>query len=691
MAERLRSPSAAPTFAWVLVLCLVGLDYFSTLAYLPSIAVDAAGALAPLAAVGVVAVTLLLAVPIYAYVVGRSPDGHGATGLLDQRTRGWGGKLLILIVLGFVATDFVITRTLSVADASVHLLANPLWRVNVEWMSANEDAIRATLPAALRGGFFDFWTEQLVLTVALSLACFGLWWFLQRGFTRIFLRLAVLVVGLYLLLNLIIVGSCLTYLADNPAIVRAWWQNLSADPRLPLTQAQGSFTAALALLALVSFPQMALGLSGFELSMASAPLVRGDEREDPARPRGRIRRTRLLMLAAALIMGIFVLGSVFSVTLLVPHEQMVDQRPIAGALQLRDDSRLHAQHRALAYVAHGEDLQEGIPASAVSPLFGLAFGTIYDISTLAILCLAGASSAIGMKDLVPHYLARFGMQLHWAQRTGVILHLFNLIVLLVLVGFRASVSAQQWAYATSVLVLLTSAAIAALLDVRTRWKGSWLRLPVVLPFYLVAVFFLFMAALTAGINRSGLWIALALVGVTIATAFVSRWMRSTELRFEGFTFADERSKARWDEMCKLEFQLLVPHRPGTISLEEKEKEIRMRHRLGAEIPIILVEVTRGDPSDFMQAPFLTMSEADGREVVHVSRCASVAHVLAAMGLAFCEVGQPPEIHFGWSDESPLAANLNFLLLGEGNVPWMVHSLLRKAQPDPARRPRVVIG
>src|SRR5260370_41061125 len=99
---------AAPTFVWPLVLCVVGLDYFSTLAYLPSIAVRAAGPLAPLAALGVVAVTLLAALPVYAYVVGRSPHGLGAVGLLEKNTRGWHGKTLILVVLGFIAADFVV-------------------------------------------------------------------------------------------------------------------------------------------------------------------------------------------------------------------------------------------------------------------------------------------------------------------------------------------------------------------------------------------------------------------------------------------------------------------------------------------------------------------------------------------------------------------------------------------------------
>ncbi len=79
------------------------------------------------------------------------------------------------------------------------------------------------------------------------------------------------------------------------------------------------------------------------------------------------------------------------------------------------------------------------------------------------------------------------------------------------------------------------------------------------------------------------------------------------------------------------------------------------------------------------------------EVIRVSQCASIAHVLAAIALEFREVGRPPEIHFAWSEKSPLAANLNFLLFGGGNVPWMVHALIRKAEPDAAHRPRVVIG
>jgi hypothetical protein len=663
-------------FAWGLVLCLVGLDYFSTLAYLPSIAAEAAERLAPVAALGVVAITLLFALPVYSYVIGRSPHGQGATGLLERRVRGWFGKVAILVLLGFVATDFVVTRTLSVSDAAVHVVHNPLWKEKVEWLTQHKESMRESLPVDLQGQFFGFWTEQLVVTLALSILGFLFWAVLQSGFTKTFLRVAALVVTLYLTLTALIIGSGIYHLSNEPQKFHDWLEEARRGIGSPTTLS-GDVLELLAVMALLAFPQMALGLSGFELSMASAPLVRGRPDDHAAHPRGRIRNARKLLFAAALIMGVFVVGSISIVTLLVPQNQLAE-----GGL---------AHNRALAYLAHGGLMVDNQLASDANPLFGLWFGTLYDVSTGLILCLAGASATIGIKDLVPHFLARFGMQLQWAHKIGVILFLFNVVILVVTLFFQASVSAQQWAYATSVLVLLTSASMAAVLDVRARLRGSPLRLPALLPFLLIGVFFLTMAVLIVVKNPSGLAIALAFVFLVLVTGFVSRWLRSTELRFESFAFADEHSKTRWDEICRLEFQVLVPHRPSPVPLTEKDKEIRQRHRLGPDVPIIFIEVEVGDPSDFFHKPLMKIESDNGLEVIRVSRCCSVAHVLASMGLAFREVGRPPEIHFGWSEESPMAANLNFLFLGEGNIPWMVHELLRKAEPDLKRRPRVVIG
>jgi hypothetical protein len=169
---------AAPqAFAWPLVLCIIGVDYFSTLAYLPSIAVQAAGPLAPVAAGGVVLVTFVLALPVYWYVVGRVPDGRGATGLLEERIAGWRGKLVVLTMLGFAAADFVITRSLSLADATVHLLHNPIGR---RWLERLPDELpldgRTLWPPAER--LVRLLIEpQVLVTLLLSIVSFALWYF----------------------------------------------------------------------------------------------------------------------------------------------------------------------------------------------------------------------------------------------------------------------------------------------------------------------------------------------------------------------------------------------------------------------------------------------------------------------------------------------------------------------------------
>jgi hypothetical protein len=256
--------------------------------------------------------------------------------------------------------------------------------------------------------------------------------------------------------------------------------------------------------------------------------------------------------------------------------------------------------------------------------------------------------------------------------------------------FRASVSAQRGAYAASVLVLLSSAALAAALDRWRRRQGSWLRRT---PWFFTAVSAVFLVSAAAAIvsDPDGLLIALCFVIAILVFSIVSRALRSTELRVEGFEFRDPQSQFLWESLKYLEFPVLVPHRPGRRNVLLKEERIRQKHRLGPDVPVVFVEVVRGDASDFFQRPLLAVSQEEGRFIVRVERCASVPHVLAAVALELSKVGKPPEVHFGWSDESPVSANVNFLLFGEGNVPWMVRELIRRAEPNPERRPPIIIG
>jgi len=142
----------------------------------------------------------------------------------------------------------------------------------------------------------------------------------------------------------------------------------------------------------------------------------------------------------------------------------------------------------------------------------------------------------------------------------------------------------------------------------------------------------------------------------------------------------------------LNYSVLVPHRPGgRYDLVQKEKRIRERHRIDEHVPIIFLEVIVEDASDFMHQPRIEIREEERRYCIRVTRCASVAHVIAAIGLEFSKIGHPPEIHFGWSEGSAFVNTLKFLILGEGNIPWLVHDLLRRHESDPLRRPRVIVG
>ncbi len=679
-ALRASAPKTIPPSSWWLVLCLIGLDYFSTLAYLPSLAVEAVGPLAPLAAVVVVIVTLLFALPVYLYVVGRSPHGRGGTGVIERLVPGWSGKLLVLLLLAFVATDYVVTQNLSVADAAEHLRANPYFKGYVDpAVTEHFHPERwSTNPHWQR--FVGFFDRQLVVTLMLSLISFSLWAWWCNGSPRMFLRIAVVVVLSYLALNGLVIGSGLAYLAgEGQPLVRQWLHVARTDLQVAEGAPFGTAPAAwrLVRLALVSFPYVALGLSGFELSMAVVPLIRGNENDDPEHPRGRIRDMRKLLVTAATLMACALLGSVTVAATLIPTREFQDQGT--------------AMHRALSYLAHGGRLSNGLAGNTVNSLFGPEFGTAYDACTIAILCMAGACVTIALRDYVPEYLKRFGMELNWAHRVGIKMRFFNVLVLIVVFVFHAHISALQWVYATSVLVLLSSGSLAALTDLRSRFPRGLARIVTTYPALIALMFFVSMAVLTLTISRAGLEIALAFgVGILI-TSFVSRWIRSTELRFEAFEFVDAESQERWEHWCAHEFQVLVPHRPGLYSRVEREQAIRDCHRIAAETPVLIIEAKLGDPSDFYHLPLIRVTRENGTELIHVSRCASVAHVIAAIALEMAKVGRPPEVHFGWSDESPLAANLNFLLFGQGNIPWMVRSLIQKAERNPARRPQVIIG
>lgn len=684
---------AHPT-AWFWVLGLIGLDYFSTLGYWPTMACDAAGTLAPLATIVLVLVTLLAALPVYAFVAGRSPHGQGSSAVLETLIPGWKGKFVVVVLLGFAATDFVFTKTVAAADAAVHLIhhPNPVWQSELDLITDVGAVTDATPRDSLGHVMVRLWDRQMVVALLLLLVGFGFWYVFRLGFTRRVVQMACVVVGTYLLLNAIVIGSGLYYLAGRPDLVADWWRNLG-NQGLAAGDSQSHAMAWAGMLSILLLPKMILGLSGFEMSLVAMPLVRGDKTDTAREPWGRIRQVRKMLLTAALIMSAFLLGSALLTTLLIPAEAIATPG--------------QAQYRTLAYVAHGGLLTTGADATDLCPLFGHVFGTVYDLSTIVILCLAGASTTLALRNIVPRNLQRLGMQFQGRRAAELVFHLFNAISLIVTVVFRASVTAQRGAYATGFLVIVAGGAYASYRACKAHWHDKQppharqriepgFAQPLVwragTVFFALALCLFSMVAVAVVANQpTGVLLATWFILALLTTSVVTRFFRNMELRCEGLTFKDEGSRFLWDSLRLMDFPALIPVRPGRETLAQKEAFIRDRHRLPQRIPVVFLMAEVGDASDFLQTPELEIAQQEGRFVIHVRHCASIAHVLAYVGIELSRLSQPPEFHFGWSEESPLATNLHFVLFGEGNVPWMVRELIRRSDLPVDKQPRIVVG
>jgi hypothetical protein len=619
---------------WWKVMCLTGVDYFSTLGYQPGIAFIAAGALSPIATIILVTLTLVGAFPIYSRVAAESPNGEGSIAMLEHLLSRWKGKLFVLILLGFVATDFVITITLSAADATAHVVQNPYAPV---WMQ-----------------------HHIVVTLALITLLGAIF---LKGFKEA-IGLAVLLVGAYLALNAVVISYGLYELFfRHPDALSNWTVALLNHPRV-----HGNVFLVIGI-SLLLFPKLALGLSGFETGVAVMPLIKGDKHRGRADDvAGRIRGTRRLLITAALIMSVFLITSSIVTTTLIPPERF--QVPIGEAGQ-----NATANGRALAFLAY--------------QFFGSGFGTVYDLSTIAILWFAGASAMAGLLNIVPRYLPRYGMAPNWARATRPLVFVFTLVAFAVTLIFKADVEAQGGAYATGVLVLMSSAAVAVTLS---TWRMGRKRMT--LAFALIALVFAYTTVVNVIERPEGIKIASFFIGAIIFFSLLSRVWRTTELRVErieldetALRFVEEVSRGRGDIR-------VVANRCDLGDVDEyraKELEKRDDNHIPTREPVLFFEVKPCDASEFSQEMRVQGVDVEGYRVLR-TESAAVPNAIAAFLLYLRDTtGKVPHVYFGWSEGNPLAYLFRYIAFGEGDTAPVTHEVLRQAEDDPEKRPVVHVG
>ena len=604
--------------SWWQVMCLTGVDYFSTLGYQPGIAFAAAGVLSPIATLFLVLLTLFGALPIYNRVASESPHGQGSIAMLEGLLSRWKAKLFVLALLGFVATDFVITITLSAADAAEHVIHNPFVEEHLPQVD-HPVTVTLVMVAVLAAVFFKGFKEAIGIAVVLVVA--------------------------YLSLNLVVVVVGLNEVFTHSDLLQNW---KNAIFTVPETGNARSIFLVLGL-SLIVFPKLALGLSGFETGVAVMPLIRNPNR---------INKTRKLLRYAALIMSFFLIASSFITSVLIPAAEFAKDGKASG--------------RALAFIAH--------------LYLGEIFGTIYDISTILILWFAGASAMAGLLNIVPRYLPRYGMAPNWARASRPLVLIITIICFAITYIFEASVEAQGGAYATGVLVLMTSAAIAVTIS---AWRRSerfrWV-------FLFIAVVFAYTTITNIFERPDGIKIAsLFILGIVLAS-FISRALRTTEIRIEKIQM-DETALGFLDDLSDGEIRI-VTNRRETGDITEyrfKEHEKRVDNHIPANDPILFYEIEIGDASEFTGKIVITGVDVSGYKVLR-TKAPAVPNAIAALLLHLRDkTGKIPHVYFGWSEGNPIKYLIRYILFGEGDTAPVTREILRKNEPDPELRPSVHVG
>jgi hypothetical protein len=611
------------THPWYMVLWLTGVDYFSTIGYQPGIALLAAGALS-LPATGIlVLVTIFGAVPIYSEVAARSYAGQGSIALLENLLTGWKSKIFVLVLLGFAATDFVITMTLSAADAARHATENPY------------------LHRFIGQHYMDVTLLLLVLLAVVFIA----------GFREAIVVVAATTIP-YILLNLCVLVYAAGVIYLHPELLRHWERALHSH---------GDWTQIFIASALL-FPKLALGLSGFETGVSVMPLVDGGKDEagrDGVHthdvPHGRIRNTRKLLISAAAIMSVLLLLSSFVAVLLIPESAYQPGGPANG--------------RAIAYLAH--------------ELMGDRFGSLYDLSTILVLWLAGASAMTGLLSLIPRYLPRFGMAPPWvAYRRPLVLLLLAIDIVVTWI-FKANVDLQGSAYATGVLVLMLSAAVAVSLALwHERSKEKPLSYPRAIYFWSISLVFAYTLIVNVIERPDGVIIASCFILLLLTLSGVSRYHRATEMRVSEFEFIDDESERLWNSIRDKKVNI-VPHHSNN-----RQYRAELKHKVDnyfkVEGPTAFLYVRLLDNrSEFYSSLRVRVVREGNDYVIEAYGAAAIANTIAFL----TDELNPISVILGLTQRNVMKQSLAFVFWGEGETGLLVYSVLVKfweVNPKPDR-------
>jgi hypothetical protein len=276
----------------------------------------------------------------------------------------------------------------------------------------------------------------------------------------------------------------------------------------------------------------------------------------------------------------------------------------------------------------------------------------------------------------------------WARAVRPLVIVFTLIAIIVTLVFKASVDRQGGAYATGVLMLITSAAVAVTLSARR--KRQWKRMA---GFGLVALILAYTLVVNIVQRPDGLRISLLFILGIVIVSVASRIRRSFEVRATSVTF-DDAAMEFLREAEDYGAVHLVANEPGARDEQEyrsKARDERRDSNIPGRASIIFLEVRKADSSDFEEDLEVHGVVRHGYRVLEVAS-GNVPNTLAAVLLQIRNItGVVPHIYFEWTEGNPVSNMVRFLVSGEGEVAPVTREVLRETEPDVRRRPMVHVS
>jgi hypothetical protein len=262
----------------------------------------------------------------------------------------------------------------------------------------------------------------------------------------------------------------------------------------------------------------------------------------------------------------------------------------------------------------------------------------------------------------------------WVEQRRPLVLLIMIITCIVTLVFKADVEAQAGAYATGVLVLIFSAAVAVSLAFWREYKadrklGTGARS---IYFWIVTAAFAYTLVENVLERPDGLIISGIFIAAILFTSGFSRWMRAFELRVADHKLNDEESTELMRLISGKKVNLVPLGTPDIYWREHREAMIRNYYKVRGPMAFLTIRML-DDRSEFIGPLSISVRRIPDTNNFHIE--ASGASAIANTIAYISEQIDPIALYLGLARKNAMEQAFSYLLFGEGEIGIITYKVL----------------